>query len=75
MVKEKSPWRSEHRYSVRVSPQMANRIVESARSVLNQFLPDIYIHTDHMKGVNSGKWVSLDLFIAIKGCLTVAITF
>lgn len=38
---------------------MANRIVESARSVLNQFLPDIYIHTDHMKGVNSGKWVSL----------------
>lgn len=37
---------------------MGNRIVESARSVLNQFLPDIYIHTDHMKGVNSGKWVS-----------------
>lgn len=34
---------------------MANRIVDSARSVLNQFLPDIYIHTDHMKGVNSGK--------------------
>jgi len=38
---------------------MANRIVESARGVLNQFLPDIYIYTDHMKGVNSGKWVSL----------------
>ncbi|XP_059213816.1 RNA 3'-terminal phosphate cyclase-like protein [Centropristis striata] len=42
-------------YSVRVSPQMANRIVESARSVLNQFIPDIYIYTDHMKGANSGK--------------------
>ncbi|XP_029920784.1 RNA 3'-terminal phosphate cyclase-like protein isoform X1 [Myripristis murdjan] len=42
-------------YSVRVSPQMANRIVDSARSVLNQCLPDIYIHTDHMKGANSGK--------------------
>ncbi|XP_032394935.1 RNA 3'-terminal phosphate cyclase-like protein [Etheostoma spectabile] len=42
-------------YSVRVSPQMANRIVESARGVLNQFIPDIYIHTDHMKGANSGK--------------------
>ncbi|XP_033502878.2 RNA 3'-terminal phosphate cyclase-like protein isoform X1 [Epinephelus lanceolatus] len=42
-------------YSVRVSPQMANRIVESARSILNQFIPDIYIHTDHMKGANSGK--------------------
>ncbi|KAG7223891.1 hypothetical protein INR49_015147 [Caranx melampygus] len=42
-------------YSVRVSPQMANRIVDSARAVLNQFLPDIYIYTDHMKGANSGK--------------------
>uniref|UniRef100_H3D6Q6 RNA terminal phosphate cyclase-like 1 n=1 Tax=Tetraodon nigroviridis TaxID=99883 RepID=H3D6Q6_TETNG len=42
-------------YSARVSPQMANRIVESARSVLNQFLPDIYIHTDHMKGASSGR--------------------
>lgn len=43
------------RYSVRVSPQMANRIVDSARSILNKFIPDIYIYTDHMKGVNSGK--------------------
>ncbi|XP_047425944.1 RNA 3'-terminal phosphate cyclase-like protein isoform X2 [Mugil cephalus] len=42
-------------YSVRVSPQMGNRIVESARGVLNQFIPDIYIYTDHMKGPNSGK--------------------
>lgn len=43
------------RYSVRVSPQMANRMVESARGILNKFLPDIYIYTDHMKGVSSGK--------------------
>ncbi|XP_023614185.1 RNA 3'-terminal phosphate cyclase-like protein isoform X2 [Myotis lucifugus] len=42
-------------YSVRVSPQMANRIVDSARSILNKFIPDIYIYTDHMKGVNSGN--------------------
>ncbi|XP_066516378.1 RNA 3'-terminal phosphate cyclase-like protein [Hoplias malabaricus] len=42
-------------YSVRVSPQMANRIVDSARSVLNKFIPDIYIYTDHMKGASSGK--------------------
>lgn len=42
-------------YSVRVSPQMANRLVDSARSILNQLLPDIYIYTDHMKGANSGK--------------------
>ncbi|XP_023687659.1 RNA 3'-terminal phosphate cyclase-like protein isoform X2 [Paramormyrops kingsleyae] len=42
-------------YSVRVSPQMANRIVDSARNILNKFIPDIYIHTDHMKGTNAGK--------------------
>ncbi|XP_060702267.1 RNA 3'-terminal phosphate cyclase-like protein [Hemiscyllium ocellatum] len=42
-------------YSVRVSPQMANRIVDSARSILNKFLPDIYIFTDHVKGAHSGK--------------------
>ncbi|XP_028660773.2 RNA 3'-terminal phosphate cyclase-like protein [Erpetoichthys calabaricus] len=42
-------------YSVRVSPQIANRMVDSARSILNKFIPDIYIYTDHMKGANSGK--------------------
>ncbi|MGH0159927.1 UNVERIFIED_CONTAM: hypothetical protein FKN15_053949 [Acipenser sinensis] len=42
-------------FSVRVSPQFANRIVDSARSIVNQFIPDIYIYTDHMKGANSGK--------------------
>uniref|UniRef100_A0A6J0U929 RNA 3'-terminal phosphate cyclase-like protein isoform X1 n=1 Tax=Pogona vitticeps TaxID=103695 RepID=A0A6J0U929_9SAUR len=42
-------------YSVRVSPQIANRIVDAARSILNKFLPDIYIYTDHMKGASSGK--------------------
>ncbi|CAM4547573.1 unnamed protein product [Leuciscus chuanchicus] len=42
-------------FSVRVSPQMANRIVDSARSVLNTFIPDIYIYTDHMKGQSSGN--------------------
>ncbi|KAK0134378.1 RNA 3'-terminal phosphate cyclase-like protein [Merluccius polli] len=34
---------------------MANRIVDSARSVINKFIPDIYIYTDHLKGANSGK--------------------
>nr|ADO27729.1 RNA 3'-terminal phosphate cyclase-like protein [Ictalurus furcatus] len=42
-------------YSVRASPQMVNRIVDSARSILNKFIPDIYIYTDHMKGASSGK--------------------
>lgn len=42
-------------YAMRVSPSVPNRIVDSARSILNTFLPDIYIYTDHMKGQQSGK--------------------
>lgn len=42
-------------YAVRVSPAIANRVVESAKGVLLKFLPDIYIHTDHCKGDRSGK--------------------
>jgi RNA 3'-terminal phosphate cyclase-like protein len=41
-------------YSTRVSPQMSNRVVESARGLLNSFLPDVYIYTDHYKGEDSG---------------------
>jgi RNA 3'-terminal phosphate cyclase-like protein len=42
-------------YSARVSPQMSNRMVDSARGVLNSFLPDVYIFTDHSSGPESGK--------------------
>jgi len=41
-------------YSTRVSPQTANRIVDSARSVLNKYMQDIFIYTDHYKGSESG---------------------
>lgn len=41
--------------SLRVSPAIANRIVESTKSVLLKFLPDVYIYTDHCKGASSGK--------------------
>ncbi|XP_015590069.1 RNA 3'-terminal phosphate cyclase-like protein [Cephus cinctus] len=41
--------------SVRVSPAIANRMVESAKGVLLNFLPDIYIHTDQSRGASSGK--------------------
>jgi RNA 3'-terminal phosphate cyclase-like protein len=44
-------------YCTRVSPQTANRIVESARSVLNRYIPDVYIYTDVYKGAESGKYV------------------
>ena len=41
--------------SIRVSPAIANRMVESAKGVLLKFIPDIYIHTDHCRGAASGK--------------------
>lgn len=41
-------------YSCRVSPQMSNRTVASARALLNSFLPDVYIFTDHFKGAEAG---------------------
>ena len=37
-------------YCVRVSPAMANRMVDSARAVLNNYLPDVYIIVRHCLG-------------------------
>lgn len=42
-------------YSMRVSPATANRVVDSAREKLNKFIPDVYIYTDHYKGVEAGN--------------------
>lgn len=42
-------------YCMRVNPAMANRMVDSARSVLNSYLPDVYIYTDAIKGADAGK--------------------
>jgi RNA 3'-terminal phosphate cyclase-like protein len=33
---------------------MGNRMVDKARSILNNFIPDVYIYTDHYKGKDSG---------------------
>ncbi|KND04309.1 18S rRNA biogenesis protein RCL1 [Spizellomyces punctatus DAOM BR117] len=41
-------------YATRISPQMANRTVEASRSMLTQFIPDVYIYTDVYKGPESG---------------------
>lgn len=42
-------------YTLRVSPAIANRVVESAKGVLLNFIPDVYINTDQCKGKQSGK--------------------
>ncbi|GJQ83263.1 hypothetical protein Trydic_g8857 [Trypoxylus dichotomus] len=42
-------------YALRVSPAIANRLVESAKGTLLNFIPDVYINTDQCKGKQSGK--------------------
>ncbi|KXN92238.1 putative RNA 3'-terminal phosphate cyclase-like protein [Leucoagaricus sp. SymC.cos] len=40
---------------VRVNPQFSNRMIEAARSILNRYIPDIYLYSDVYKGEESGK--------------------
>ncbi|CAH7688237.1 RNA 3'-terminal phosphate cyclase/enolpyruvate transferase [Phakopsora pachyrhizi] len=42
-------------HSVRVSPQLANRLVSESRAILNRYIPDVFIYTDVYKGADSGK--------------------
>ncbi|GLJ45219.1 hypothetical protein SUGI_0951760 [Cryptomeria japonica] len=42
-------------YSTRISPQMANRMVDASRAILNRLLPDVYVFTDHYSGQLSGR--------------------
>ena len=42
-------------FTARIPPQMANRLVDGARGVLNNFLPDVYIFTDHHNGKEGGN--------------------
>lgn len=42
-------------YTTRVSPQFAARMVDSARGVLNNFLPDVWIYADQAKGATVGE--------------------
>lgn len=39
----------------RVSPAMANRLVERARKTLNRYVPDLYIFADVYRGDDAGK--------------------
>ena len=41
--------------ATRVSPQIANRMVNKAKGLLLNYIPDVYIYTDHFRGKNSGK--------------------
>jgi RNA 3'-terminal phosphate cyclase-like protein len=41
-------------YTTKVNPMIATRVVSSARELLNNFIPDVWIFTDHSKGPSSG---------------------
>lgn len=41
-------------YSAHVSPTILTRVIDSSRGILNDFLPDVYIHSDHYKGRKEG---------------------
>ncbi|TKY89972.1 hypothetical protein EX895_001270 [Sporisorium graminicola] len=41
--------------STRVSPQIANRLIDAARSVLGRYIPDLYLFADVYRGEDSGK--------------------
>ncbi|PNW79091.1 hypothetical protein CHLRE_09g400367v5 [Chlamydomonas reinhardtii] len=65
MVKQLSPVKMEDEgmvkrirgvaYSMKVSPQVTNRLVDGARGVLNTLLADVYVFTDATSGAASGK--------------------
>lgn len=60
----------------RVSPAIANRLVDSAKGVLLKFLPDVYIHTNHSKGAASGKSPGMSLsLISLIPCLNTSGSF
>lgn len=41
---------------MRVNPQFSNRMIETSRSILNRYIPDIYLYSDVYKGNESGKY-------------------
>jgi RNA 3'-terminal phosphate cyclase-like protein len=42
-------------FSCKVSPDLVNRMIDSMRGVFNDYIPDVWIHSDHFKGSSAGK--------------------
>ena len=53
-------------FSMKVSPAFVNRMVDSSRKILNQFLSDIYIYTDSVKGTQSGNSPGFGLSLMVE---------
>ena len=41
--------------SAKVSPQLTTRVVDKVREVFNDYIPDVWIHTDHYKKGQAGE--------------------
>ena len=41
--------------SARVSPQLTSRVVDKVREIFNDYIPDVWIHTDHYKKELAGE--------------------
>lgn len=41
--------------SAKVSPQLTTRVVDKLREVFNDYIPDVWIHTDHYKKAQAGE--------------------
>lgn len=61
--------------AARVSPQMGNRMIDTSKGMLLEFLPDIYIYSDHNKGKSSGLSPGFSISLSAEtteGCLFTA---
>ena len=41
--------------SAKVSPQLTTRVVDKVREIFNDYIPDVWIHTDHYKKEQCGE--------------------
>jgi len=41
-------------YTARCGPMLGNRVIGGVRGVFNDFIPDVYVHSDHCKGSEAG---------------------
>ena len=46
-----------------MSPATNPRVIDKSRGILNDFLPDVYIYNEHLKGPQSGKYACWSNFI------------
>jgi RNA 3'-terminal phosphate cyclase-like protein len=58
----------------RISPTIVSRVVDSARSVLNNFLPDVQIRTDHYRGADGGRSAGYSVFLVAESTTGVKIS-